>query len=102
MSTARIATIELTCWREIPVLVTARDAAETATVPLSSRFQDLIDRLATAEGLTESDAYLAEWRVVPAAARPGPPAAVAAEVAAELEARFDELRARLRERAGPD
>jgi hypothetical protein len=102
VSTARMATVELTCWRDIPVLVTARDAAETATVPLSGRFQDLIDRLATAEGLTDADAYLAEWRVVPAGARPGPAAAVAARVAAELEARFDELRTRLRGPTVPD
>ena len=58
-----MATVRITYWRDIPMLVTARDGAGDVSVPLSPVFQDLVDRVAMQEGLGESDAYLAEWRV---------------------------------------
>ena len=78
-------------WRDIPSLVEAADGAETARVPLSQRFQDLIDAVALREGASESEAYLEGWGHGPEAERPGAPQAVAEAVAAELEAGFQDL-----------
>ncbi len=84
-----MARVWITYWREIPVLVTAREGAEEATVPLSPRFQELVDAVAMREGLAGAEAYLAAWRQGPAEEHPGP-----AVGAAALEERFDEVRAR--------
>src|SRR5437870_13277564 len=63
-------TVHVTYWRDIPVLVTARDEREEVSVPLGPAFQELVDRVAVQEGLADADAYLAEWRV---GAGPSPP-----------------------------
>jgi hypothetical protein len=89
-----VARVTVTYWRDIPVLVTARDGAEEATVPLSSRFQELVDAVAMQAGQSEAEAYLAEWRTGPGEERAGPAQAAASEVAAELEERFGEVRTR--------
>jgi hypothetical protein len=89
-----VARIRITYWREIPVLVTARDGAGETTVPLSQRFQDLVDAVAMQAGLSDSEQYLAEWRSGPEEERPGPAASAAGEVAGRLEAGFAEIRAR--------
>lgn len=78
-------------WRNIPSLVEAYDGRQTACVALSQRFQDLIDAVAMREGASESGAYLEGWGHSPEQERPGRPEEVAAQVAAELEARFQEL-----------
>ncbi|MCI0548674.1 MAG: virulence factor [Candidatus Rokubacteria bacterium] len=78
-------------WQEIPSVVEAADEAETVRVPLSPRFQDLIDALAMRQGATEGDAYLEGWGQGSWTERPGAPGAVAAEVAAEIEAGFQDL-----------
>jgi hypothetical protein len=90
-----MATIEITYWRDIPVLVTARAGRDEATVALSGRFQELVDRVALAAGLAEADAYLAEWRTAPAGERSGPAPTAARAAADELEAAFPALRARV-------
>lgn len=89
-----MAKLRITYWRDIPVLVTARDPDGDVTVPLSPGFQDLVDRVAMQEGFAESDDYLAQWRPGPEEERSGTARAVAETVAAECEARLDELRAR--------
>jgi alkanesulfonate monooxygenase SsuD/methylene tetrahydromethanopterin reductase-like flavin-dependent oxidoreductase (luciferase family) len=78
-------------WKDIPSLVEADGAGATVRVPLSPRFQDLIDALAMREGATEADAYLEGWRQDPDVERVGSPEEVAAAVAAELEAGFGDL-----------
>ncbi|HKW95291.1 MAG TPA: virulence factor [Methylomirabilota bacterium] len=78
-------------WRDLPSLVEAEEGGETVRVPLSQRFQDLIDAVAMRDGATESEAYLDGWAPGPDAERPGPPEAVAREVAAELEEGFQDL-----------
>ena len=78
-------------WKEIPSLVEAFDSDRVARVPLSQRFQDLIDAVAIKEGATESDAYLEGWGQGPDLDRSGDPDAVAEAVAAEIEARFQDL-----------
>jgi hypothetical protein len=77
-------------WKEIPSLVEARDGDHTARVPLSQRFQDLIDAVAMREGASDTEAYLAGWGRDPEVERPGEARSVAEAVAAELEASFAE------------
>ena len=89
-----MATVRITYWRDIPMLVTARDAGGEVSVPLGPAFQDLVDRVAMQDGLAEEDAYLAEWRVGPAEDAPGPAGAVAEARARELEAELEALRER--------
>lgn len=81
-------------WQDIPSLVEAWDGDRTASLPLSQRFQDLIDAVAMRTGVSASDAYLEAWSRGDQAERPGGPDAVAAEVAAELEAGFEALLSR--------
>jgi hypothetical protein len=49
-------------WRDIPAQVTARAGSETHKALLEDRFQQAIDRAATVAGLTETGAYVAQWR----------------------------------------
>ena len=81
-------------WKDIPSLVEAFDGEQTARVQLSQRFQDLIDAAAMREGAWETAAYLDGWSKGPEGERPGTPEAVAGEVAAELEAAFQDLAAK--------
>jgi cvfA/B/C family virulence factor len=90
-----MARVRVTSWGDIPVLVTARDGADEVTVPLPARFQELVDAAAVHAGLSEADAYLAEWQTGPEAEHPGPAAAAAEAVARSLDARFAEFRARV-------
>jgi hypothetical protein len=78
-------------WRDLPSLVEAEDGGPTVRVPLSQRFQDLIDAVAMREGATETDAYLEGWAPGPESERPGDAEAVARQVADELEAGFPDL-----------
>lgn len=86
-----MATYAVVTWRGVPASVEAADGTETVTVPLSERFQQLIDAAAMQLGLDEADAYMAEWDRTPPAERPGRAREVAEAVAAELEARFPEF-----------
>ena len=96
-----MARVRITYWRDIPVIVTARDGTEELTVPLSPRFQDLVDAVAMQAGLADSEAYLAQWRTGPEEERPGSARAVADEVAGRLEERFGDTRARYARPGGP-
>ena len=49
-------------WRDIPAQVTASAGGTTAKVLLEPRFQHAIDRAATVADLTETEAYVAQWR----------------------------------------
>jgi hypothetical protein len=89
-----MATYRILHWRDIPSLVEATGGGETARVPLSQRFQDLIDAAAMREGASESEAYLDGWGHGPEQERPGPAQEVAEAVAAELETGFQALLAR--------
>jgi hypothetical protein len=89
-----MAHVQVTYWREIPVLVRAWDGTDDVSVPLSPRFQDLVDTVAMQDGLSAAQDYLAEWRTGPDEERPGPARPVASGVAAALEARFGAIRAR--------
>ena len=49
-------------WRDIPAQVTATNADSKESTVLSDRFQVAIDRAAAVAGLTETQAYVNEWR----------------------------------------
>jgi hypothetical protein len=83
-----VASYQIVAWKGIPASVEARDGADSVTVPLSERFQMLIDSVAMQLGLHDSDAYIELWTREPAEERPGAARAVAEAVAAELEERF--------------
>ena len=86
-----MARVRIIQWRDLPSLVEAEEGGETVRVPLSQRFQDLIDAVAMREGATESEAYLAGWAPGPETERSGGAEAVAQTVAAELEAGCQDL-----------
>ena len=86
-----MARVRIIQWRDLPALVEAEEGGEAVRVPLSQRFQDLIDAVAMREGGSESEAYLAGWAPGPETERPGGAEAAAREVAAELEAGFQDL-----------
>jgi hypothetical protein len=91
-----VARYRIVSWREIPALVEATDdSGGTVQVPLSPRFQDLIDAVAVRDGATESESYLAGWVHGPEAEVPGSAREVAERMAADLEEAFPELVARL-------
>ena len=79
-------------WREIPSMVEAFDEGERVQVPLSARFQELIDVVAMRESASDSASYLAGWHQGAVENRAGSAKAVAAEVAAELEASYQVVR----------
>jgi len=78
-------------WRDLPSLVEAMDGEHTVRVPLSQRFQDLIDAMAMRENSTGGDAYLEGWGQGEWVERDGSPDEVAGAVAAELEDDFQTL-----------
>ena len=78
-------------WKGVPSLVEAREGDHTARVPLSQRFQDLIDAVAMRQGASETEAYLEGWQTGPPGDRPGSAEVVAETVAAELEGSFEEF-----------
>ena len=80
-----MARVRIIQWRDLPALVEAEEGGDTVRVPLSQRFQDLIDAVAMREGGSESEAYLEGWAPGPEIERSG-----GAE-AAELEAGFQDL-----------
>jgi cvfA/B/C family virulence factor len=88
-----MAEYRITYWQNIPCQVEAFCGAERVRVALGGRFQALIDAAAMREGLAGTDAYLEGWRIGPVISRTGTPGEVAEAVAADLEARFDRIRA---------
>ena len=81
-----MAEYRITSWREIPTMVTARDASgATAKVALPDRFQEAVDEAAMRQGLAGSDAYLEAWVQGEWQEADGTPDEVAARVAAELD-----------------
>ncbi len=94
-----MAQVQITYWRNIPAMVTAREGRKRAKIQLPQRFQNAIDEAAMRAGLIGTDEYLEEWRRSPWEEREGSPEEVAQAVAQELEAAFprEKLRALLRE-----
>ncbi len=84
-----MAEYQITYWKEIPSMVSARQGRrERAKAELSERFQQAIDEAAMRAGLIGTDAYLEQWRRGDWQTREGEINDVAAAVAAELEAEY--------------
>lgn len=83
-----MAEYQITSWRELPSLVTARSADDVAKVQLGSRFQEAIDEAAMRLGQTSSDDYLDGWQRGAWMTGEGDPAALAGAIAAQLEDRW--------------
>lgn len=84
-----MAEYQITYWKDIPSMVTAREGRrERAKVELGQRFQIAIDDAAMRAGLIGTDAYLDQWRRDEWQMRDGGVEAVAAAVAAEIEAEY--------------
>jgi len=86
-----MATYQILYWFDIPVQVKASVGRRRHTVPLASRFAEAIDAAAMSAGLIGSDAYTEQFHWGEAQERDGEPEAVAAAVAAELEAQHPEI-----------
>jgi hypothetical protein len=78
-------------WHGIPVQVRARGEGGRAGMALASRFQEAIDQAAMSAGLIGSDAYSEAFTWGDPADRSGTSQAVAAAVAAEIEAEYPEI-----------
>ncbi len=81
-------------WRDIPAQVIVGRGRRAAKVALPERFEQAIDRAAMKAGLAGSDAYLEQWRKGAPEVLEGDPQALAARVAARLDASHDAARLR--------
>jgi Virulence factor len=88
-----MATYRIIAWKDIPASIEVRDGGDQITLPLSERFQALIDSAAMQLGVHEQDAYLEHWGATDGE-RVGPAHEVGAALVAELEERFPEFIAR--------
>ncbi len=90
-------------WRDIPAQVTATNDGQTVKRLLEPRFQHAIDRAAAVAGLTETSAYVAQWRRQATPLGSDDNAEETAEqTAAELEQKFDRDSLEALVRAGGD
>ncbi len=78
-------------WRDIPAQVTATVGGVTAKAMLEPRFQHAIDRAAAVADLTETEAYIAQWRRVTEAIEPDPDHDTAGAVDTVVEAKATDL-----------
>ena len=85
---ARLASLTVISWRDIPAQVVVRRGRETAKARLSDRFQEAVDRAAMRAGKGSSDLSLAVWtRSAPTPCSDDIEPEAAAE-AARIEARY--------------
>lgn len=88
-----MASYRILYWHHIPSVVEARDEQIVHKEELSSRFQELIDRVAMRKKIIGTDAYLEGWRKVRPKVREGEADQVAKAVAAEMEAEYEKIAA---------
>ncbi len=89
-----MATLTIVYWRDIPAQVTVKAGRRTARLPLSERFEKAIDRAALRAKLSDTDAYLAEWRRAEPTECGDDIDAEASKAVAALEAQYDDERLR--------
>jgi hypothetical protein len=81
-----VARYQILYWQDVPSIVKAfDDDGASLSRELPEWFQQEIDKRAMVQGLTESDAYLEQWRWGDMQERPGAPSDVLDDVARELE-----------------
>ncbi len=81
-------------WRDIPAQVNAKAGRQRKGQVLSQRFSVAIDQAAMLAGLTESEAYLAEWHKTDWQEKEGELLETVEALAAELEADYPPARLR--------
>jgi len=90
-----VARYQVLRWQDIPSVVKAfAEDGESVSRQLDPWFQQEIDRVAMAEGLVGSDAYLEQWAWDEPAERPGGVEETLAAVERELEESFAPRRTR--------
>ena len=88
-----MAKVTILYWQDIPSVVEAREGREKHKIELSQRFQELIDLIAMRKKLAGTDEYLIQWAKGPATEHAGSPHDAATAVAADIEARYEAIRA---------
>jgi hypothetical protein len=83
-----MASYQILYWQNIPSQVKAWDDLDEVKVELSLRFVARIDQAAQAQGLAQTDDYLAQWKWSEELEREGTAEEVAEAVKKELEAQF--------------
>ncbi|MGA9365541.1 MAG: virulence factor [Bacteroidota bacterium] len=83
-----MASYQILYWQNIPSQVKAWDDLDEVKVELSPRFVARIDQAAQAQGLTQTDDYLGQWKWSEELEREGTAEEVAETVKKELEAQF--------------
>ena len=76
---------QVTRWRELPSMVTARAGEETVKAELAGRFQEAIDEAVMRLGDTGADDYLTGWERTAWTPAEGTPAEVLDRVTADLD-----------------
>jgi chloramphenicol 3-O-phosphotransferase len=76
---------QITYWRDLPSLVTARDGDNVAKSSLAQRFQEAIDEAAMRIGAADADAYMEGWRRSEWESADGTPTEIAERVANDIE-----------------
>ena len=88
-----MAKYRITYWQEIPSVVEARAGREKAKSQLGQPFQELIDLVAMRRKLDGADEYLLHWRKGDWQVREGSAEDIVRQVAAEIEAEFEAIKA---------
>ena len=83
-----MAKVQILYWKDIPYGVRARDENGPVTRHLPREFEAVVDSAAMADGATEHSAYQAGFRWGEAEERPGPAAAAAEAMIAEIVAAY--------------
>jgi len=87
-----MAQVRIMYWKDIPYGVRASDEGGRVSRQLPPEFQEAVDAAAMAEGATSQEDYQAGFSWGPPQERPGPPAAAADAVAAEIVAAYPQER----------
>ncbi len=83
-----MALVRIMYWKDIPYGVRATDEGGRVSRQLPLEFQEAVDAAAMAEGATSQDDYQAGFTWGPPEERPGPAAAAADAVVAEIAAAY--------------
>ena len=90
-----MAEYQITYWRNIPSMVTAREGRRNkAKAELPRRFQVAIDEAAMRANLIGTDAYLEQWRRDPWQQKDGTPEEVSTAIVAQIETEYTPARLR--------
>lgn len=79
-------------WKHIPAQIRVFDGKKPLAFEMPPRFQQEIDRVAMAEGLAGTDAYLNAWQWSQRMERPGSATDIAPKIIEELVRAYDALR----------